>query len=686
MPYSFVGATTPWETRTGTATSTFGPLERIDANANSTAFDIAAKVGALRAQAEGYASEAYANINACMSFSDSVSKVTFTAPEFQSADLQNTSVSEPPDIDPAPRSNDLSSFNPTTNTGSFASGTASAPSVGVLPDMPDMGLAGSYGAPIAPGAMSVTIPTPPRVSFDPIDVASPTPPSAPSIPDTDIEIVELLPFPEIPPMDAGDLDAALSALKSLLSKRITIPQPALKFPLIFDVVGQLLSGDLVVDSDAIVRQSDARIEAASDLHDRQMARLWADRGFDHQPAIDTYNAVMRAKADADRAYNNIATQGRWTQEALMAAYEVGVAAHGMMIDLTIAMDEIEYEALLATAESQLELAKASVAAYNGAAQMYRIQAAALEASYADAMAQASAFRSRVRIEESKERMNAATAEGFAATESIKRTQVKLFDTQVSINESKVRSFISEMNALAQRARVLNEIDLEQYKARVLTWTAEVESIKGQIAQARNKARTVAIQNEAIVAQVRSGQAANDVVAANARQIAIETSAKANELRAAIQTRSARYAEVEAKNMNESVTPDITASKYEGDVTKWAATLDQETGLLEGNASEMSAAARFFVSVSESQSRAAQISQQAQQQLAEAIRTAADAAGRAGAAVESGRLSGYRASATLSARASLSADQGYSLTASDGYTDSVTQSDTRTDKVTVESGG
>jgi hypothetical protein len=683
MSYSFVGATTPWRSEPGTAVSEFTAHDAMEAEAYSTAYSVSGKIAALRAQGETYAGVAYAYIDACMDFNARVGKVTFVPPKFQSAALQKGDTGDAPTVDAAPSSGSLASFRPTQNTASFTTGNAPAPEAGELPDAGDVGDTGSFAPPTAPGLGSINIPSPPKVTINVGSVPEPSPPSAPTPPDTSVEVVELMDMPTLPDISDTELEAAMSRLQSLIGKRVTIPQPTLRFPLIFEVVGSLLSGDLVVDAEGIVRQSNTRVDAAGVIHDNLMSRLWADRGFDPQPVIDAYNAVMRAQSEADRLNNNVATQGRWVNDALSAAYEVGVAAHGMMIDLLLSLSDAEFEALVVTAESQLELVKAGVAMYNGAAQTYRAQVARMEAQYAQATGGASLFRAQVGMEESKQQLNSAIADGFAATESIKRTQVKLFDAKVDANEATVRAFVTEMKALAERAKVLGEIDLAQYKAEVLAWTANVESIKGQLKQARNQARMVAAQNDAKVAEVRAGQVGNEAIAASAKQLAISISAQAGALRGNIEQASAKHVDIEAKNAVEAVIPAINAAKYEGDVSTWAATLDQDTGLLEGKAAEGSAAARFYVAALESLSRAAQLSQQGARELAEAYASAAEAAGRAGAAVESGRLSGFRASASLAASGTLTATHTSSVGSNQTYSESVSEGDTQTDKVKVK---
>lgn len=678
--FNFAGASTPWRTVNGQTTTSFGPGNSIESKAVGTARDIAGKIGALRAQAEGYAAGAYSSIDACMRFSASVPKVTFVTPTYSSAALQSGDVGGEPGVDAPASPGGVASFNPPSNTASFSSGSAGAPPVGTLPRIGDVSSDISFGAPAAPSAAGLTIAPAPSLTISIGNVPDVAAPSAPgSIELGSVDLGEVAGF-SVPGLADGEITQALDRLRSMSAGAVRIPRPDLVFPQVFEVAGSLLSGDLVVDSDAVLRQSDERVRRASDRHDTAFAQIWSDRGFS-VGAVAPYNAVMRARAEADALSNNTAAAGRWLDDALLAAYTVGVAAHGMMLDLEMSLDDLEFEALLAEAEARLEQGRAVVAAYNGAAAVFRARVAASEAAYVVAETEAARYRTQVDLVQEQQKLNGAIADNFKAGEQAKQAEVQLFAAKVSGNEARVSAFEAQMRAEAAKVKTL-QLDAEKYKAQVLAWEAQVEQVRSQYMQSRNKARMTAAQNQAIEAGVRASGALNEAIGVQARQAAAETAASAAKLRAEIQRRSSEHAAADAKNTFEAVVPKIAVAKYEAEVMSWAAQLDQKTGMLDGVAAEMSASARFFVSASESESRAAQISQNAQQQLAEAYKTAAEAAGRAGAAVESGRLSGYRATASLNARASLGADENYALSASDNFTESVRE----TDSIGGEDGG
>lgn len=683
--YSFPGATTPWQSVSGTTGLTFGPINQIESKASSQASNIASIIGDLRGQAEDYASGAIANINAAMRFSETVAGVTFVPPTFASASLRDAadSLGAPPSLSTVP-SGGAASFGATMASASFSpAGGAAAPAVGDLPDFGNVTSTGtSLGAPTAPAFPSVSIRAAPQVNIRVANVPKPSPPSAPSGMGiqaggfggalTELQVAEI---------DGSEIGEALSRLRSIAGRRLTLPRPNRKFEEIFEVVGSLLSGDLVIDADALVDSANARVRAAGDAHDQSLLRLWSDRGMTapSDGAVGAYNTAMRVASERDAAANNVAAQGRWLDDSIKAAYEVGVAAHSMMIDMEMSLYDLEFDALLKEAEARLEMTRAAVSAYNGAVALYKAKLATLGANYAMAEASASRYRGQADVVRENGRLNAAIADAFAAGEKAKQIDAQLFEAQGGANEARVKAFESEMRGLAAKAKAM-QVDVERYKGSVVAWEASVESARAQYRQASNQARLVAAKNQAEAARVKASSVHNEAVAVQARAIAANTSAQAAKIRADIQQRASRYAGVEATNAIESAIPAGQAAHYEAAVSRWAATQENKAGLLEGRAAEMAAAAKFFVATSESEHRAAQLTQEWKQQLAEAHRTVSEAAARAGAAVESGRLSGYRASSAVTASGNLSAGWTHTLSASDSYSSSVRETDSKTTKV------
>ena len=95
-----------------------------------------------------------------------------------------------------------------------------------------------------------------------------------------------------------------------------------------------------------------------------------------------------------------------------------------------------------------------------------------------------------------------------------------------------------------------------------------------------------------------------------------------------------------------------------------------------------AISRFTRIALESSGRAAQMAQRANESLVRAYAAAYEAAGKAGAAVASGKLSGFRASASLTASGSLTANRAKAEAYSSSGSTRYSETDTASQSITV----
>jgi hypothetical protein len=672
---SFDGASTQWKSIAGRTSISNNAVQNIEALAASEASGISSTIAQLRTQAEGYASAVTGNITECMNFSANVARITFVPPTFVPAHLQDAEnhAGTPPTVSAAPQS-DMGVFSGALSLSGHSAGSANPPAVGSVPSVGEAS-GSSIAAPVG-AAVGVTIA--PAPSFSISVAATPDAPALGAVPAVSVAAVDFPALAELVPplLDDTDIAEALARLRSAGAGAISIPRPDLAFPQVFEVAGSLLAGSLVIDADMLIDDAAQRVGVASDAHDKLVAGVWSRRGLaaPSDTVVEFYNGAMRDEALQAAGNNAVATRARWSDDAVRAAYEVGVAAHGMMIQLEVALDEIEFSALLTQAEAALERARAGVLAYNGAAAMFRAKLTAMTGEYAQAEAAARRYRSQADLVQEQGKANRVVGDAFRATERAKQVRAQQFEAAVGVDETRVKAFESEMRGLAAKAKTL-QLTAENYKMQVLSWEAGVAQVRAQYKQASNKGRAAAAKNQAAAAKVKLTVAQNEAVAAEARRAAAQTAAKAAELRAQATERSSRHMVAEAKNAAAAAAPAAAAAKYEGDLAAWAARMEARAGVMAGHAAEQSAAARFYVAAAESDQRATVLEQGYKQQLAEAYRTAADAAAKAGAAVESGRLSGYRASATLAASGGLNANERFSLSNTESFSNSVTESDT-----------
>lgn len=683
--FSFPGASTPWASEPAKVVTGLAPLGEIESQATLEASSLAGRVLDLRAQADEYATKAYQYIDRAAAFNERVGKVTYVVPAYAAPDLREMHgfFGSSPGVSTLP-SMSMAAYSSALDQGTFdASAAPDEPVIGALPsiDAPQASTV-SIAPPTMPVLSDVVIRDAPELN---ITVgAVPAVPGVGAAPDIRFDGHDLGPgaLPaQIPTIDGDDIDVALDRLRSLTGRGVTIPGYAQRFPEVFSVTGSLLAGDLVVDADGIIAQANERNQRASADHDRIMAGLWADRGLGARSdaVVSLYNQTMQSRNSLNEAADNVAAKGRLLDDALREAYRLGVAAHGMMIDIELSLYDAEFDALMLVATSSLERTKAVVAAYNAAAARFNAQIDRMGVEYALVEARAGRHRSRVEIAGARSRLNSAIADAFSAQERGKQTDARLFGAKVGVNEARDRAFASRMRAIASRASAM-KAEAERYKADVLMWESGVERTRALYKQASAKARAVVAQNQAEATKGRLSQVRNELVSVEARRLATMTAAHATQIRAQITERTNAYANIEAVNQAETAKAQAQATRYEGQVLQWSAGVETRSALLEGKAVEMDQATRFFAATMESHHRAATLTQQADQQLSEAYRVATEAAARAGAAVEAGRLSGFRATASIRAGADFSAQTGFRLSGQQGYYTNIDESDRKNTRV------
>ena len=683
--FSFPGARTQWASEPAATVTGLAPLAEIEAQAVAEASGLAGKVGQLRAQADAYAAQAYAYIDRAAGFNERIGKVTYVVPDYNGPDLREMGgfFGAAPSISAMP-SMSMAAYTSALDGGTFSSSaTPSEPTIGALPEVvPPSASTISMAPPLPPPPIDVIIKPAPALSID-VDPIPSVPGIGPA-PDILFDGHDLGPgiLPaHIPTIDDEDIETAIDRLRSLTGRAVTIPGYAQRFPEVFSVTGSLLSGETVFDSDEIIAQADERNQRASADHDRIMTNLWADRGLPARSdaVVSPYNQVMQSRNSFNEAADNAAAKGRLLDDALREAFRLGVAAHGMMIDMELALYDAEFEALMLVSSSALVRAKAVVAAYNAVAAQFNAEIDRVGVGYSLVEARAGRHRARADIAGTRSRLNTAIADAFSAQERGKQADAKLFSAKVGVNEARDRGFASRMRAIASQASAM-KADAERYKADVLMWEAGAERTQLIYKQASARARAVVAQNQAEATKARLSQVRNELVSAEARKLATMTTARAAEIRAQIAERVNAHVSTEAINQTEAIKTRALATHYEGRVLQWSAGVEAKSALLDGKAVEMDQATRFFAATMESHHRAATLTQQADQQLSEAYRVATEAAARAGAAVESGRLSGFRATASLRASADYGAKTGFRLSGQQGYYTGIEESDRKNTRV------
>lgn len=684
MP-SFSGAKTRWVHVKKAGSLNNAVQNQILNTSRQEATEVSRKIIALRGKAEEYAATAYSAIWDCMRFEARVPSVSYVAPQQHTPHLitGQGDAKAPFEIDefkPA----EFSRFTPATTTAKpfspspdVAEPTLSDPT---FSDPPTIS-AGNMIAPTAPQMQATKTKDAPQIEIQsPTMPHVPAPDSPPDIALQNITFGDVLPMPDLPPpIDIAALDEAIARLHSAMARQVHLPKYN---PVIADhvmgAVGRLLADDLAIDAQKVLSPVVARQQESTQEHDDMLSGLWANRGMSaaSDVVLPQYQQAMQDRDKAWVARDNATALALWRDDELASAYRAGVTAHSAMIDIELRLYDMEFDALLLRAEAELERAKAMASVYNGVRYILEAKAEQAFAEYARIEGKARRYRANAALAQEQGRINEAVADAFSAGERAKQIDADLFSAKVGINDARVRAFRAKMDALAAQAKALN-VEGEQYKAAVLTWEAEVEQANAQYKQASGRARVVMARNQAEAAKAGFSGVKNEMVSAQARKIAAEVSGELAGIRARVQARAAQYANVEGVNAVESMKPQIADSKYDAQVAQWGARFDEKISIMEGRAAEYKTAASFFNQSYRMNSRARELSMQANQQLVKAYLHAEEAGSAAAAAVESGRLAGYRANANLQASAGFRSTTSTGRTGSESYLTSVSESDNET---------
>lgn len=660
---TFPGAETSWVSVGPVAGATQSKVQEVEQQATAESNNIAYMVTRLRAQAEAYAERGYKAIDDCLGFSARIKDVNYSIPERLNAPLIAARGSAGTPELSLPSAAGISGFS-----GSFSieempdSGSATAPETQglTIPDAPKTGVA--WTAPVAPIGQAINVRPAPEVH---VEVgALPELPSVAGAPALKTQLPPLSAHQPlvVAPLDGGAIEAALDRLKGTRGAGAAIPDYVQRLPEIFTVAGTFLAQDMVIDAAAIIRNVEARAFEAGAAHDRLLMGMWAE--FEQDDAVSQYNQRMAARVAGQMRTQNAAQCALWEYGTLGDAYQIGVAAHSMMMDIELSLHDVEFSDAMAQAEHAMQIAKAVVTAYRGAQALLQHEIESHGVAYINEEARAKRYRAQADAAQEQSRLNGAVADAFVASERAKQLQKDQFGAEVGLNEARQQAYKTRMRALSAQASTLGA-EVDRYKTDVLQWEGGLTQVQAQYKQLRARARAVVAQNQNEATRIRLQGIQNDVVGVEAQRLAAQTQARAAKLRANAAARSAKYVGAEARNAQEGVMAQWQDMSYQGRLAGWRSTLDAGLAELDGVAAEQGAAARFFAATSDALHRADQITQSAQTAVAQAYENCREAAGRAGAAIEAGRMGG------VSIRTSLGASAGYSASRAGSITDSVT---------------
>ncbi len=665
---SFPGASTQWKSIPATNPGAWE--QSVAAEADTLALDIAADIEKLREEAAALALEAKGYIDECANFTAEAVTVVYTPPTFANATHESTTYS-PVQVSGAPGSVsvEISPYVPLGDASEYE-GDESAdnpdPFEDTVPTLPT--LIGMPAAPAAPTGAPETDPgAVPGLTFTPHTPGSVTAP----VP------AEILMSATLEPVQAfvletsltdANLTDALDKLRSMTSEVYPIPEYQPIYDDVFTTVGAMLSGNaewltgLKADLTARGVLDSARYASA-------MSHLWD--GTDAPDSITTYATFETQRRDGRRNLRLAGESSVWAHDLLVAGIRLGTAAHQVQMDIVMGLSNAEMSALMGTGEAMLSMAEAADAAYKGAISAMKVEVAKARAELMTKESEADAYLIGSSFEKTKASVNRTRSAVFATGESAKRGEVATAEAELSVDEARLDAYAAKMKALSAKAEAAS-LGRTEYQRRVAEWVGKLESLKQEYDIYTTHASKLKSLNRVAVANTRInmagyGQISSDI---KARLSAVQMNAAV--IQKEVAEKTAALESSMANNALAGIQDKNAALGHAAQIDEVRGKLAAASTTLAGIEFENRQAITYFTSVAEAAARAAQLTQASNTQLAEAYRAAQDAAGRGGAAIESGRLGGWNASATIQASGSLSANSAYNRSLSTDYMSRVSE--------------
>lgn len=470
-------------------------------------------------------------------------------------------------------------------------------------------------------------------------------------------------------IDDALIDEAVDRLNSVVSDYGDIPDYEYLMPEVFEVVGNMLSGNAVDDNDFLRDDAQARFVAPS------LAR----RGHLVPPQVHAYDAWHAGRIAEYARDSETLFLARFRDDVIVASYELATQAESMAADIATKMYRLRRELEVERARVSLVVAQAIAASYNAYVVLYEARVLEYNGQLEVVRSNIRALNALVQGRQQTGEMNQLIGREFAQDESTKRLDVDVFAAQVQAEAAKLEAYKAKIDSY--------EGQLANARANALSYSATAAQYSGRVAQVEaqysayeTSAQSVQSQNELAVAVQRGRGAEYQAEAAKAEAAARRVSAKVLEY----------LADHEAKK--------IDIADYLGNLAatagEFGVCIEEDLNEIRknrlDNLSEV-VPREYIVALTERFTRYAQRASdigwrtmdgalRASESVANAYARMYEALGRAAASIEVGRLGQFRASyaTRVSGNVSVSSNAnrsfGTNRTLSNNQSNSDTQSD------------
>lgn len=533
--------------------------------------------------------------------------------------------------------------------------TVSLPSIGAAPD--------------APVPIQINITPAPELVLE--LQALPDPGQAPQFSGS-IDVGDLI-FADIEPFPACDIefpdDSAFDTYRALANNTFARSDYAYKtLPAAIQAAQALVSGNFVIDIDALEAGTRSNAATAADKYDRRVSTIWSRRGFEQNEAKREHIDRVRARVDAEMTVDYDAAVERWRMRLMPVALQLCTAAHESMVTILGELYDLDFAFLEAEQAGLRGLYALAAAEFNFRLAQIEAQVSEYRGLTAQVRANADRYRALAGRAESVGRLNRSLAQGYAAGQSARESRADTFIANVQANEARLEAYEANIRAKEAEAQAL--------RARVIEYEGQVAEWEGNFNAARTQYREVRARNQAVIARNRaattrmSAKSAESAAVADAAAVsATEALASAAFLRGEIAKREGAYEKTNYENTVETLQYSSDVADYRANAAGYSALVANDIQLYDNIGRRNSAVSSNYSEISRNAIRAAELTQSNRIQLSNIFDGLYDAAGRADAARIAGQLSKFRASYGLSASGDLSYDSDISKSVS--YSDDIT---------------
>ena len=626
----------------------------------------------LENSAESVAQTALESVRRLREFSAAVGTVTFNPPAASFSEFGGVETSEMAINTPTPNPFAVNAQFDYELAEPIDNPSIDKPQPSTYNDVPAPTLSTNVAPPRSPGSYTSPSVTAPPVNigeFNPDTVEAPV---LDDIDNIDLTPIDVAPFPDLT-IDTSDLEALIDRLEGTPNDLDPLPPYVYLLPEVFDVVGGFCEGELVIQIDELIAPyisqsasllTSLRATVSSSIGKRGLTSVSNINALD--TSRDIYLKYLQGNSEKIFEY-------RVTEQCITEGYKLATAAHRLLVDIAIGMYNVEWARLKAIAQGNLDLALALINAYNAQVLIIQTQLAAYKGEAAQKKAEAQAFQVEAEQVELVGEINKLEGQNFAVQEQAKRTEADAYAAEVQGEKAKLDAYAAvvqgyEAEVIEARNKLL------EYQTVTQTFLAEVQRATSEYEVYSAGAQSVGAQNAAKAANVSGQQAEIRAVAAEVTNMSAAAAAEAAKLSAQAAERRIEYQTAAVNNQTEGLNLTIIGSEYNKEVTDYVNNLAVEGAFLSSQSAIGGALSNYIDRAQRAAGRAASLSQTANEQLARVYASVYEAAGRAGASIATGKLSGYRSTVTLSAGDSLSGSNSYNVSVGTSGTNAYSEAD------------